>query len=248
MSEVNAELASGLLALASEQPAAALAAIHQLANEGDAGAQFVLAQSLIEGRVIARDPVEALHWFQLAASAGHSAAANMVGRCHELGVGTPVDFERAAAWYRRAASSDQDWGLYNLAHLHATGRGVALNQCRARALYSRAAALGHAKSMNMLGRYFEEGIAGEKNEAIAIHWYRRAAQAGDFRGQASIATIELARGNTDAAVGWLEQAIQTGSPSFLRHLARQLDACIEPRVLALRSRVAAMNDAGADAA
>ena len=248
MSEVNADVASELVALASEQPAAALAAIRQLANEGDAGAQFVLAQSLIEGRVIESDPVEAFYWFRLASSAGHASAANMVGRCHELGVGTSVDFERAAAWYRRAASANLDWGMYNLAHLLATGRGVALDQHRARALYARAAALGHAKSMNMLGRYFEEGIAGEKNEPIAIVWYHRAARAGDFRGQASIATIELARGNTDAAVEWLERAIQTGSPAFLSQLSVQLQASDEPRVLALRSRLAALNDAGAVAA
>lgn len=248
MSDQGVNASSELLALASEQPAVALAAIRRLADQGDAGAQFVLAQSLIEGRAIESDPVEAFYWFQLSASAGHALAANMVGRCHELGFGTPVDFERAAAWYRRAVSANLDWSMYNLAHLYATGRGVVLNQGRARELYCRAAGLGHAKSMNMLGRYFEEGIAGEKNEAIAIDWYRRAAQAGDFRGQASIATIELARGNTDAAVDWLEQAVQTGSPAFLRQLAGQLESSNEPRLLVLRSRVVAINDAGADAA
>ena len=202
---------------------------------------------MIEGRGIDRDPVEAVYWFRLAASVGHAQAANMVGRCQELGMGTPVDFERAAAWYRRAASAGLDWGMYNLAHLHATGRGVAIDQACARKLYSRAAELGHAKSMNMIGRYYEEGIAGEQDSRIAIDWYSRAAEAGDFRGQASIAAIELKRGNTDSAMRWLESAIDKGSPAFLEQLARQLDASEEPSVHALRARIGAIHGAGPQA-
>ena len=244
MSERTSSVAGVLLDLASQQPGAAVTGIRQLAEHGDSGAQFVLAQLLIEGRGIDHDAAEALYWFQLAASAGHARAANMVGRCHQLGVGTPINVEIAAAWYRRAASTGLDWGMYNLAHLHATGRGVMLDQRRARELYAQAAERGHAKSMNMIGRYFEEGIGGECNASVAIDWYWRAARAGDFRGKASIATVELARGDTDAAVRWLEQAIEAGSPTFLKQLAAQLEASAEPRIRALRSRFVLTEDVG----
>ena len=248
MSDDDASAADSLLRLASEHRSAAVAAIRQLARRGDCGAQFVLAQLMIEACGVDGDCVEACYWFRLAASAGHAPAANMVGRCHELGVGTPIDVERAAAWYRRAASAGLDWGMYNLAHLHATGRGVALDQARARELYARAAELGHAKSMNMIGRYFEEGIAGEQDSRIAINWYARAAEAGDFRGQASIAAIELERGNAPVAMRWLESAIDRGSPAFLEQLARQLEISDEPLLRGLRSRITLSNGAGAQAA
>jgi TPR repeat protein len=158
---------------------------------------------------------------------------NMLGRCHELGTGTPANAALAAVWYRKAADEGLDWGMYNLANLLGTGRGVVRDERAAFALYLRAARLGHAKSMNLVGRCLEDGIGVEPDPAAAPQWYRRSAEAGDFRGQASHASLLLMAGQIDAAVMWLQRALAHGSPSFLAHTLPALAASPYPQVRAL---------------
>ena len=116
-------------------------------------------------------------------------ARNMLGRCLEHGWGCAKDEAGAARHYAIAAQQKLDWAMYNLANLLSTGRGVARDDARALALYQSAAALGHAKSMNLVGRFHEEGLVVPRDLAAAHQWYRRSAEAGDFRGQFSHATV-----------------------------------------------------------
>lgn len=214
----------GLLLALREDPLAALKTIRASATAGEIAAQFLLGQIYCEGRGVALDAVEGLHWYRLAANSGIPAAMNMVGRCHELGVGTEADPVLAAVWYRKAANAGLHWGMYNLANLLATGRGIELSRSEALAWYRKAAALGHAKSMNLVGRYFEEGWEVAADPLAAHEWYRRSAEAGDFRGQASYAQILIEQGKVEHALGWLRRAVAAASPSFLTHLANDLGA------------------------
>jgi TPR repeat protein len=202
---------------------AALRQVREAAHAGDVEAQALFGQLLGEGRGIAPDAAEALHWYAVAANSGHAGAMNMLGRCHELGRGTPVNLELAATWYRKAAAKGLDWGMYNHAQLLAAGRGIARDRAQAFALYRRAADLGHAKSMNLVGRHYEEGWEVEPDAATAIEWYRRAAVGGDFRGQTSYASILVQRGEVESAAGWLRRAAESATPAFLQRLAEDLD-------------------------
>lgn len=216
---------------------AAIAAIRDAARKGDVGAQALLGQMLLEGRGVAIDEAEGFHWHAVAASAGNVESMNMVGRCHELGRGTPVDEVLAAVWYRKAANAGLDWGLYNYANLLATGRGVARDRPHAFALYRRAAAMGHAKSMNFVGRHFDEGWDCERDPAAAVAWYRRSAEGGDFRGQASYASVLAREGHLDEAERWLTTAIDAGSEVFLEKLRHSLADSPHERFRALVPRI-----------
>lgn len=196
--------------------------VRSAAAAGDAGAQALYAQMLSEGRGVALDAVEALHWFALAANSGDAIAMNMLGRCHELGRGTPVNHQLAAAWYRKSATRGLDWGMYNYANLLRRGLGVKADRARALVLYQRAANLGHAKSMNLVGRYHDEGWGIPRDAAIAAQWYRRSAQRGDFRGQTSHASVLAQGGHLDAALAWLRSVAKTATPAFLERLAGDL--------------------------
>lgn len=219
------------------EPARAIAEIRDAARSGDVGAQALLGQMFLEGRGVAVDEAEGFHWHAVAASAGFAESMNMVGRCHELGRGTPVDEALAAVWYRKAADAGLDWGLYNYANLLATGRGVARDRARAFALYQRAAAMDHAKSMNFVGRHYDEGWDCERDPAAAADWYRRSAEGGDFRGQASYASVLASQGRLDEAERWLARAIDTGSRVFLEKLAGALADSPHARFRALVPRI-----------
>ena len=219
--------------------AEAAAKILAAAKIGDVAAQALYAQMRCEGRGVARDDIEGFHWYELAANGGHLGAMNMLGRCYELGRGTPANVELAAAWYRKAARGGLDWGMYNYANLLATGRGVKLDRAAAFAWYRRAAEAGHAKSMNLVGRHFEEGWEVERDAAAALHWYERSAHAGDFRGQASYAAILAQQGSVDEAARWLERAIESGTPAFLTKLATELENAMHAPLRALGARICA---------
>lgn len=180
-----------------------------------------------------RDPELGLHWYTVAATAGHLGAMNMAGRCLERGYGCNADPALAAIWYKRAAGHGLDWAMYNLANLLATGRGLPCDPQQAFALYLQAARAGHAKSMNLVGRYLEEGLVVPADPDAALDWYRRSAQAGDFRGQASLASILVQHGQLEQACHWLGRAIAAGSPAFLQQLATQLRAAPFPALQAL---------------
>ena len=136
--------------------------------------------------------------------------------------------------------------MYNLANLLATGRGVPRDDARALALYQSAAALGHAKSMNLVGRFHEEGRAVPRDLALAHQWYRRSAEAGDFRGQFSHATVLAERGDLAGARIWLERALEGGNLNFLRVAREQLAASLPPSLneltLAYFQRAAELGD------
>ena len=60
--------------------------------------------------------------------------------------------------------------------------------------------------MNLVGRCYEEGIGVERDIAAAHDWYRKSAEAGDFRGQRSLASVLLEAGFTEEAEYWLRRA------------------------------------------
>lgn len=222
-----------LQAMLVAEPREAAQALVLAAGQGVVEAQALLGQILLDGRGIERDAALALKWFAIAASRGHPMAHNMLGRCHEHGWGCAASAERAAGHYLQAALAGLDWGLYNLANLLGTGRGVALDHARAFACYLQAAALGHAKSMNLVGRYLEQGLVAGADLPKPQVWYRRSAQAGDFRGQFSHAAVLAEEGDVDAALRWLQRALEGGNANFLRSSVTVLAQARQPAIRAM---------------
>lgn len=189
--------------------------LRNAAQAGDPEAQAVLGQWLLDGRDGQPDPAGALQWFLQAAAQQHPMGMNMVGRCHEYGWGTPVDFFAAANWYRQAARTGLDAAMYNYANLLQTGKGVALDHAAALALYRDAADQGHAKSMTKIGRYYEDGLVLDKDADAAFFCYQQAARGGDFRGMFSYAGMLAARGEHDEALRWLALVPGIATPKYL---------------------------------
>jgi len=189
--------------------------IRQLAETGEAEAQCLLGQLLLDGNGVAKDEPAALAWFTSAAAQHHLMAINMVGRCYDLGWGTAPDKARAAACYRIAAERGLDWGMYNYATLLALGDGVAEDKPAALAWFRKAAALGNAKAINFVGSFHEDGWVVPRDLKAAAHCYARAAQGGDFRGAFNHARMLGAAGKVEEAIGWLRRAGETATPAFV---------------------------------
>ena len=196
-------------------PAERAAFIHACAEAGEAEAQAVYGQMLLDGIGVAKDPHAALGWFVRGAAQHHLMAINMVGRCYDLGWGTDIDKARAADCYRIAADRGLDWGQYNYATLLALGEGVREDKAQALALFRAAAAQGNAKAINFVGSFYEDGWVVERDMAKAARCYARAAAGGDFRGCFNHARMLGAAGRYDEAIVSLEKSGETATPAFI---------------------------------
>jgi len=216
--EVEEEGADAAALLRDPQSAARFALAE--AVRGSHKAQVCWAHMLLDGYGVARDAEAAYRWFQIAARGGDPEALNMVGRCHELGWGVPMNTPLAAAHYRTAAAKGHAWAQFNLASLLTSGNGVAQDYGEALRLLVRSARQDNAKAMNMIGRFREEGWDGRRPRlASAASWYRRAAHRGCFRGRFHHARFLYAEGQVEEAARWLAASLSSAPWDFRRDVA-----------------------------
>ncbi|NIJ21865.1 hypothetical protein FHS95_003576 [Sphingomonas naasensis] len=175
-----------------------------------AEAQAVYGQMLLDGD----DPRAGFAWFNKAAAQGHLMALNMVGRCYDLGWGTPVNKDRAAECFRIAAERGLDWGMYNYATALTLGEGVTEDKAAALGWFGKAAEMGNAKAINYVGSFHEDGWVVGRDMAKAAICYRQAAEGGDFRGAFNHARMLLGAGDVEAARGWLLRCREAATPAF----------------------------------
>ena len=209
-------------AVTTGEPQAAAQWMQHSAALGNADAQTVLGQWLLNGHGLECNPAQALAWFLKAALQGHPMGMNMAGRCFENGWGGAVDYFVAANWYRQAANTGLDAGMYNYANLLAAGKGVTQNHAAALQWYRKAADLGHAKSMTKIGHYYEDGLVVEKDVNAALFAFGEGARGGDFRGQFNFASMLAARGQMDEALVWLRKVPLTATPGYRQQAGEKL--------------------------
>jgi hypothetical protein len=80
-----------------------LDAIRPKAEAGDAIAQFDLAKAYMDGKVVKKDPAQAVEWLKKSAGQGYVGAEFALGFMYQTGTGLPKDQHEAANWFRKAA-------------------------------------------------------------------------------------------------------------------------------------------------
>jgi hypothetical protein len=212
-----------------DDPGEASRAIRIAAADGIPAAQTVWGQLLLDGELVARDPVAAFRAFSIAADRGDLEALNMLGRCHEHGWGVPADQDRAADCFRRAAARGHVWAKVNLAQI-LMRRGRIEDRMRCYELFRSAVAAGNLKAKNSLARFLEEGWIGERDPAGAARLYREAAEEGDHWAQFNLATILLSQNAHAEALEWLTRAVAVSDNGFRRRVAPMLLAQSRPAI------------------
>ena len=94
------------------------------AEQGDAGAQFMLGVMYDFGRGVPKDYVQAVKWYRLAADQGDARAQYNLGVMYDFGRGVPKDYVQAVKWYRLAADQGDARAQSNLGAMYALGQGV----------------------------------------------------------------------------------------------------------------------------
>lgn len=190
-------------------------------DKGFGGARFRHAQCIEAG-----EPARALTLFREAASSGHVAAIERLGRiCLDA---EPPDAACAFEQLERAAGEGRASARSLLGWMHAEGIGGKVDLLRAAQYYKEASALGDVSARNNLGEFYERGRGVAQDEKAAFEHYLAAAQAGFPPGQFNVGRLYVAgRGtaeNTDEARRWLNLAAKAGiapAQGILDYLDRQ---------------------------
>jgi len=102
----------------------ALKILTELAEQGDAKAQFNLGVMYDNGEGVPKDASQAVTWYRKAAEQGDAAAQFNLGVMYDNGEGVPKDASQAVTWYRKAAEQGHAKAQFNLGAMYANGEGV----------------------------------------------------------------------------------------------------------------------------
>lgn len=149
--------------------------VQQLAEQGDATAQFQLAAIYQEGRGVAQSDQSAIKWYERAAEQGHAAAQFHLGRLYEH-EGAMQDYKKAVKWYRKAG--EQGYSVKYLAAMYVEGRGVKQSIATAFQLFKTSAEAGDIDSQYQLGKMYQAGQGTLQSDDQAIFWFEQAARHG----------------------------------------------------------------------
>lgn len=152
---------------------------HELAEQGNAQANYQLGMMESFGLGAPSNPAEAFRHYKLAAEAGHVEAQFNVAAFFAQGRGVEQNYVEALRWYQKAAEGGDADALFRVGVMYANGEGVPVDFTEARRWWERAAAKGKAQAMLFLARLFQHGDGCESDVAVAAEWYMRAWQAGN---------------------------------------------------------------------
>ncbi len=95
----------GWAAYESGDYATALEELLPLAEQGDAGALFILGLMYSKGEGVPHDYVEAMRWYRLAAEQSYSAAQFNLADMYKYGKGATQDYVQAYMWWSVAGAN-----------------------------------------------------------------------------------------------------------------------------------------------
>lgn len=137
-----AKIDDALKAIEKQDYKAASRLFMEMAEKGDAEAQYNLAIMYRQGKGVKQDTKLALKWFEKSAAQGLASAEYYLGHLYDSGDGVPRDPVIAVGWYKKAAEKGNPLAQSNLGVAYASGEGVKQDIIKAYVWFSLAASQG----------------------------------------------------------------------------------------------------------
>lgn len=125
----------------------------------DLEAQFQMGVNFYWGLGVPQNFTEAVKFFHLAASNGHSSAQTFLGHCYYWGNGVPQDLGEAVEWFQKAVDQDNGAAQLNLGTCYELGKGVREDSVKAVKLYTLVAHRGWLVAQTRLALHTFTGEA-----------------------------------------------------------------------------------------
>lgn len=238
---------------------AALVAMRRAAAAGHPEAIAELGSFHLHGLAgLAKDPVEAMRWYEKAAGLGSPMAMYNIAHLYSEGLGVTADQTVALQWLRRAGEAGLVEAQVALGGNYYSGQHVAQDRAEAWRWFRMAADAGNAAAQAALGTLYLRGEGVARDVAESARWFERAAEQGHALAQFNLGVMLLGDDEVgDAvardparAVAWLERAAGQGygQAAFrLSELHRQGDGVAVDDQAALRWLEIAANAGHAEA-
>lgn len=163
-----------------KDPAKARSSIEQAARQGNASAQFKLAEIFADGNESAApDYEQAAVWYRLAAEQGIAGAQVKLAGLYREGLGVPRSYVEALSWYRQAADQGEVSAQHSVGVAYRLGAGIAQDQESAVRWFRLAAERGYAPAQRDLGFQYLRGAGVLQSFVDALFWFGLAAAQGD---------------------------------------------------------------------
>jgi TPR repeat protein len=142
----------------------------EIAEKGDAKAQFDLGNMHRKGEGILKDYKQAVYWFKKSAQQGDVKAQYNLATMYDNGEGVVKDQKQAIYWYTKSAQQGLAEAQFNLGNMHRKGEGVDQNYKQAVYWYSKSAEQGDATAQYNLGGMYAEGEGVLQDYIEAYAW------------------------------------------------------------------------------
>ena len=187
----------------------------ELANRGDAKAQFAVGSFFLRGKKYPKTTKRLLNGSERQLSKECPKHRPALAPCYLLGRGLAKDHQEAVKWFLLAAEQGESGAQYNLGSMYLHGQGVPKDDAEAMKWFRKSAEQGYVLSQFNLAGGYAEGRGVQQDFEEAAKWCRKAAEQGDTSAQFQLGLMyEAGRGvNRDRqeAVKWLTEAAQKGS-------------------------------------
>ncbi|MEW9920416.1 tetratricopeptide repeat protein [Marimonas sp. MJW-29] len=145
-------------------------ALEMLAQAGDAEAQRIIGQHLLNGLVLDQNVEQGLAWLEKAANGGNASAASELGQAYLWGRFVARDQARASQFLYAAAAKGDGAALVVLGEELVAGWTLPRNTERGLAMLEQAVARGDAKAQVVLGKLLlhGSGLSADTERAKAL--------------------------------------------------------------------------------
>jgi len=144
-------------------------------HPGEPRMEFLLGHAYYK----AKNYIQAMRHYQVAADAGYANAADELGVLFVLGLGVVKDYQRAFDLFNKAALGGSPSGMGNLGAMYANGYFVKKDDAKALYWYEKSIEAGSAFGLAQAGVMYFNGQGTPVNYGMAAQYFQQAADLGD---------------------------------------------------------------------
>ena len=156
----------------------AVESMRELAESGDAHAQYFMGKLYRDGPLLPPDWVMARYWFDKAAKQGYAAAQYALGKLYLSDDASVHDPELGIQWLEYAAYNGNHDASYRLGKEYLKGESVRRDTRKAMDHIYTSAQAGNLHAQYLLGKLLLQGKVVERDKEAGIQWLSQAAEQG----------------------------------------------------------------------
>ena len=153
--------------------------LEQVAERGDAYAQYRMGQLYRDGPLLIPDNRKAKHWLTQAAKQGLPEAQYALGKLLLSDDWEVRDPDEGIRWLKQAAENGSHFAAYRLGKEYLRGEVISKSVTKAADCFTKSAEAGNQYAQYMLGKLYLMGQGLPRDQAQAMMWFSRSAVQGN---------------------------------------------------------------------